>query len=71
MDVQPTHGCAEEADGLLLLRVEAEDFEDGWTGCSVLCHVAASLGLGDWVDDVALLAVSVLSRVDGGFFDII
>lgn len=65
MDVQPAHGCAEQADRLLALEVEAQNFRDGGTRCPVLCHVATSLGLGHWIDDVALLSVTVLSCIDG------
>jgi hypothetical protein len=69
--LQPAHGCPEQADCLLLLRIEAQDFHYRRTRRPVLCHLAAPLGLSDGINDVALLAVLVLSRVDGSFFDIV
>lgn len=56
---------------MLLLGVEAEDLHQRRPRSLVLCHVASCLGLRDWVDDVALLSVSVLSCVYGRFLDIV
>lgn len=70
-DVQPRHCAAKQSYSLLLLHIKPKHFckRDWWLLVSV--HLAPRLGLGDRVEDVALLSVAILSRIDSSFLDII
>ena len=71
MNIQPGHGCAEQPNSLLLLRVEAQHFHQCRSWRLVFGHLTARLRLRDRIDHISLLSVAVFSRIDRGLLDIV
>lgn len=71
INLQPGHRCAEQANSLLLLRVEAQHFHQCRSRRLVFGHLTARLRLRDRIDHISLLSVAVFSRIDRGLLDIV